>query len=148
MDMPHTPKGLQRFLGSVNFYRRYLPGYAKVVAPLYAVSTSKPETKPSTWHPEIILAFEKAKCAISKCTSLVHPNPNLSTSIATDASTNGLGAVLQQMQDQQWRPVAFFSKGLNIAQKKYSPFDLELLAVYEAVKHFKILSLNSSEFEK
>jgi hypothetical protein len=33
--------------------------------------------------------------------------------------------------------LAFFSKKLNPAQQKYSAYDRELLAVYEAVKHFR-----------
>jgi cleavage and polyadenylation specificity factor subunit 1 len=34
------------------------------------------------------------------------------------------------------QPLAFFSKQLNPARQKYSPYDRELLAIYEAVKHF------------
>jgi cleavage and polyadenylation specificity factor subunit 1 len=47
-----------------------------------------------------------------------------------------MGAVLQQRVDNAWQPLAFFSKKLNPAQQKYSAYDGELLAVYEAVKHF------------
>jgi cleavage and polyadenylation specificity factor subunit 1 len=48
-----------------------------------------------------------------------------------------LGAVLQQRVHGAWQPLAFFSKKLNPAQQKYSAYDRELLAVYEAVKHFR-----------
>jgi cleavage and polyadenylation specificity factor subunit 1 len=48
-----------------------------------------------------------------------------------------MGAVLQQRVDNTWQPLAFFSKELNPAQQKYSAYDRELLAVYEAVKHFR-----------
>jgi cleavage and polyadenylation specificity factor subunit 1 len=47
-----------------------------------------------------------------------------------------MGAVLQQRVDNAWQPLAF-SKKLNSAQQKYSAYDRELLAVYEAVKHFR-----------
>jgi hypothetical protein len=36
-----------------------------------------------------------------------------------------------------WQPLAFFSKKLNPAQQKYSAKDRELLAIHEAVKHFR-----------
>jgi hypothetical protein len=49
--------------------------------------------------------------------------------LVIDASTSAMGAVLQ--------PLAFFSKKLNPAQQKYSAYDCELLASYEAVKHFR-----------
>jgi cleavage and polyadenylation specificity factor subunit 1 len=48
-----------------------------------------------------------------------------------------MGAVLQQRVGNAWQPLAFFSKKLNPAQQKYSAYDWELLAVYEAVKHFR-----------
>jgi hypothetical protein len=48
-----------------------------------------------------------------------------------------MGAVLQQRVDNAWQPLVFFSKKLNSAQQKYSAYDRELLAVYEAVKHFR-----------
>jgi hypothetical protein len=57
--------------------------------------------------------------------------------LVTDASTSAMGAVLQQRVDNAWQPLVFFSKKLNPAQQKYSAYDRELLAVYEAVKHFR-----------
>jgi hypothetical protein len=48
-----------------------------------------------------------------------------------------MGVVLQQRVDNAWQPLAFFSKKLNSAQQKYSAYDRELLAVYEAMKHFR-----------
>jgi cleavage and polyadenylation specificity factor subunit 1 len=49
-----------------------------------------------------------------------------------------MGAVLQQQQltDSAWQPLAFFSRKLNPPQQNYSAYNRELLAVYEAVKHF------------
>jgi cleavage and polyadenylation specificity factor subunit 1 len=48
-----------------------------------------------------------------------------------------MGAVLQQRVDNTWQPLSFFSRKLNTAQQKYNAYDRELLAVYEAVKHFR-----------
>jgi cleavage and polyadenylation specificity factor subunit 1 len=47
-----------------------------------------------------------------------------------------MGAVLQQRVQDIWRPLAFFSRKLSPAQK-YSAYDRELLAIYEAVRHFR-----------
>jgi cleavage and polyadenylation specificity factor subunit 1 len=46
-------------------------------------------------------------------------------------------AVLQQRVKNAWQPLAFFSKKLNPSQQKYSAYDLDLLAIYEAVNHFR-----------
>jgi cleavage and polyadenylation specificity factor subunit 1 len=48
-----------------------------------------------------------------------------------------MGAELQQRVYNAWLPLAFFSKRLNPAQKEYSAYNRKLLAVYEAVKHFR-----------
>jgi hypothetical protein len=48
-----------------------------------------------------------------------------------------MAAVLQQRVDNVWQPLAFFSRNLNPAQQKYSAYDREQLAVYEAVKYFR-----------
>jgi hypothetical protein len=48
-----------------------------------------------------------------------------------------MGAVLQQQVQNAWQPLASFSKKLNLAQQKYSAYSCELLAFYEAVKHFQ-----------
>jgi hypothetical protein len=54
----------------------------------------------------------------------------------TDDSTPAIGAVPQQRAENTWQPLAF-SKKLNPTQQKYSAYDRELLAIYEAVKHFR-----------
>jgi hypothetical protein len=57
--------------------------------------------------------------------------------LMTDASTTAMGAVLQQRTQDTWQPLAFFSKKMNTSQQKYSAYDRQLLAIYEAVKHFR-----------
>jgi hypothetical protein len=48
-----------------------------------------------------------------------------------------MGAVLQQSIRNTWQPLAFFFKKLIPAQQKYSVYDQKLLAIYEAIKHFR-----------
>jgi cleavage and polyadenylation specificity factor subunit 1 len=48
-----------------------------------------------------------------------------------------MGTVLQQRVNNSWQPLAFFSRKLSPAHQKYSTYDRELLAIYEAVKHFR-----------
>ena len=62
-----------------------------------------------------------------------------SLQLATDASQYAVGACLHQMISGKPVPVAFFSKKISEAQRKYSAYDRELLAAYYAVLHFKPL---------
>jgi hypothetical protein len=66
----------------------------------------------------------------------VHPDPATPPALVTEASTSAMGAVLQQRVNNAWQSLAFFSKKLNSTQQKYSTYDRELLAAYEAVKYF------------
>ncbi|XP_022833162.1 uncharacterized protein LOC111361060 [Spodoptera litura] len=54
-----------------------------------------------------------------------------------DASNTCVGAALQQYIQGRWQPLGFFSKKLNDAQKKYSTYDRELIAIYLAIRHFR-----------
>jgi hypothetical protein len=67
---------------------------------------------------------------------LARPDSGTPIALVTDASTTAMGAVLQQWAQNAWQPLAFFSK-MSTAQQKYSVYDRELLAIYEAVKHFR-----------
>jgi cleavage and polyadenylation specificity factor subunit 1 len=137
---PKTASQLRRFLGMLNFYRRFLPQAAAAAqAPLHDV-LSGPRIKgshPIAWTPELHKAFEKCKANLSRATLLAHPEPSAQLALVTDAFTSTMGAVQQQRVDNAWQPLAFFSKKLNPAQQKYSSYDRELLAVYEAVKYFR-----------
>jgi hypothetical protein len=66
---------------------------------------------------------------LSRATLLAHPDPSAPFELVTDASTSAMGAVLWQRVNNTWQPFIF--------SKKLSPaYDRELLAIYEAVKHF------------
>ena len=83
-------------------------------------------------------AFEEAKRKLSSATLLHHPTPFSATSLTVDASEFAVGAELAQRgPDQSWRPIAFFLHTLTVAEKKYSAFDRELLAIYLSIRHFR-----------
>lgn len=56
-----------------------------------------------------------------------------------DASNTAAGAVLQQFSEGSWQPLGFFSEKFNHAQRNYSTFGRELLAMKMAVKYFRHL---------
>ena len=135
MSRPNIKVELQRFLGCVNFYHRFLPSIASTLAPLHALaSTTSSQKSALDWaqNPDCVVAFAEAK---SRATMLVHPDPAASLSLTADASDMAVGAVLGQGASQA--PLAFFSKKLSAAERKYSAFDKELLALYLSVRHFR-----------
>ena len=138
MPRPVTRVDLQRFLGCVNFYHRFVPHLAAVLAPLHALVSSVPKQKDVLhWDPEYIGAFDAAKSKLAQATLFVHPLPSAPLFLTTDTSDVEVGAVLCQSQDGSQLPLAFYSKKLSSAERKYSAFDRELLALYLLVKHFR-----------
>ncbi|XP_064096386.1 uncharacterized protein LOC135208180 [Macrobrachium nipponense] len=84
-------------------------------------------------------AFDCTKSSLSRATTLADQDPDAPLTLTTDASNNACGAVLEQLVNDVPMPQAFFSRKLKPADTCYSTFDRELLAVYQAVRHFKYL---------
>ena len=137
--VPTSLPELQRFLGMVNYYRRFIPGAASTMAPLHAATAGNPKASSFQWSAELDGAFKATKAALAKATLLHHPRLNAEISIATDASAVAVGAVLQQRPREggQWEPIAYFSKKLRQPELKYSAFDRELLGLYLGIRHFR-----------
>ena len=136
---PKTISQLRRFLGMLNFCRRFIPNAASTQAPLHDI-LSGPRVKgthPITWTDELCTAFKACKESLAQAALLAHASPTAPLALVTDASTTAMGAVLQQRVQDNWQPLAFFSRKLSPAQQKYSAYDRELLAIYEAVRYFR-----------
>ncbi len=89
-----------------------------------------------TCLPTMSTAFAAAKAALVTGVLLVHPFPGAVLSLATAASENHIGLVLQQQVCQHWLPLGFYSKKLSKTEVNYSMFDRELLAIVSGIKHF------------
>ena len=128
-----------RFLGMLNFYRRFLPHATTIQAPLHdLLSGSKVKgSHPVTWTDALVAAFNERKSSLSRAALLADPHSTTPLALVTDASTTAMGAVLQQRVQDVWQPLTFFSRKLSPAQQKYSAYDRELLAIYEAVRYFR-----------
>jgi len=132
---PEDIKSLQRFLGMINFYRRFLPGVARTLQPLTAALAGNPKVLP--WTPQMDSAFAAAKAALVGAVPLAHPCPSATLSLATDASDSHVGGVLQQKVGKDWEPLGFFSHKLSKTEQNYSTFDRELLAAFTGIRHFR-----------
>ncbi len=134
-EKPTTVKGLQEFIGMINFYHRFIPGVASIMQPLYKAVAGK--SKHLEWSECMFKAFDRTKYVLADATMLVHPRSDLPLAVTVDASGIAVGAVLEQCVEGQWYPLAFFSRQLRLAQRKYSAFDREILALYLTVRHFR-----------
>lgn len=136
--VPKTAKQLRRFLGMINFYRRFIPKAANIQAALSSLLTgSIKASHPIEVTGDSLKSFEDCKESLCNAALLAHPDCDAKVSLVTDASDFAIGGVLQQLKDGNWQPLAFFSRKLSPSQQKYSPYDRELLAIYESIKYFR-----------
>jgi len=132
-----TPKDvsqLKSFLGLINYYSKFLPRLSHVLAPLYKLLQ---KTQKWTWGTAQAKAFQQAKEALTSSRVLAHYNPDLPVILDCDASPYGVGAVLShQLEEGVTKPIAFASRSLSPAEKKYSQLDKEGLAIVFGVQKF------------
>jgi RNase H-like domain found in reverse transcriptase/Reverse transcriptase (RNA-dependent DNA polymerase) len=126
--VPTNVKGLQRFLGLINFYRRFLPGIAATLLPLTDALRGLPQHLTVT--AEMTAAVAAAKDALAAATGLAHPLPHAQLALVTDVSDSHVGGVLQQWEGAAWRPLSFFSQKPSPAQSRYSTFDRAHCSVF------------------
>ncbi|UYV66809.1 hypothetical protein LAZ67_4002930, partial [Cordylochernes scorpioides] len=138
IPIPDTVGKIRRFLGMLNFYRRCLPNAASTQAPLHAMVEWRKKAS-CQWTPTVIQAFDEYKLQLANAALLHHPFPEAPLCLTVDASDFAVGAALHQQVGTNFQPIAFFSRKLDAAQRKYSAYDRELLALYLAIKHFRHL---------
>ena len=136
IKLPKTVTNLRSFLGAVNFYHKFIPGASSLLSPLSLLTTG-PKSSVIKWSDTSIAAFESVKSRLMNLVALKFYNPDAKLQLTTDASDHAMGAVLHQITNGTPEPIEFFSRKLNSAQINYSAFDRELLAIHEAVKHFR-----------
>ena len=134
--LPTTKKELRAFLGLAGYYRKFVPNFAEVSAPLTDM-TKKGQPDKLKWSSKCVSSFNELKTALIKKPILALPDCNQPFVLRTDASDIGIGAVLLQERDGKLHPVHYASKKLNAAARNYSVAERECLAVVWAVKKFE-----------
>ena len=71
---PQDAKGMQRLLGMINFYRRFIQGAAGILRPLTDTLRGKPRGR-VIWTAAMGEAFQAAKDALCAASRLAHPDP-------------------------------------------------------------------------
>lgn len=108
---------LQKFIGMIGFYHRFVPGLAETLAPLHALLNGNP--KNITRPPDFVKLIDAAKSKLSEATLLNFPASSAPLALTTDASSVAVGAILEQYLEGQWKPIAFFSRKLSPAETRY-----------------------------
>ncbi|GAA6086486.1 protein turtle homolog B-like [Tachysurus ichikawai] len=132
--VPTTLKEVQRFLGLVGWYHRFISHFSEIAVPLHALKRTDVKWN---WTMKCQQAFDELKKALQKAPVLIPSDFTKSFKVQTDASDVGLGAILTQDQDGAEHVTAYASRLLRGAEKCYSTAEKECLAVIWAVEKWK-----------
>ncbi|CAF1370182.1 unnamed protein product [Didymodactylos carnosus] len=138
---PRTAKEAFRFVKAAEYYRKFIPHFSQIAEPLYkyAPTTAQQRDKRSQ-SSKIVLsseegaAFNELKRILTTDLVFRLPNNVLPFKLQTDASDEGIGAVLIQTSSLGDHPVAYLSKKFSPTQKKWSTSEQECYAIISSIK--------------
>ncbi|KAH9246295.1 hypothetical protein BASA81_016152 [Batrachochytrium salamandrivorans] len=132
---PTNTHDVQVLLGFTNFYRRFVPSYARITQPMTALLRKDVKFE---WSITAEQSLQQLKEAFCKDVILRHPDESKEFLVEVDASDYAVGGVLSQYDaDKQLRPVAFFSRQMVPAERNYEIYDKELLAITTCLKEWR-----------
>ena len=133
IEPPRNGSEARSFLGLACYYRRYVKNFAAIAGPLHALTKKDAIFH---WSDEYQQAFDRLKTLLTTSSITAFPDFNLPFPLYTNASTAGLGAILDQIQDGKEHIICCASRSLNQAEKAYPATKLECLAIVWAVAKF------------
>lgn len=136
--VPTTVRQVCSFLGCVGYYRRFVPSFSRVAAPLTRLlqGTAGCDSSSVAWSVDCQNAFDKLKQALLSAPILAYADFTQPFKLYIDASFDSLGAVLSQVQEGHERVIAYACHSLVGAERNdqnYSSYKLELLVLKWAV---------------
>ena len=142
LQAPKTVKQVRSFLGMVNYYKDMWRHRSHLLAPLTDLTANKDGTTgkkrgPIKWEKVHQDAFDTIKQIITDDVMLSFPDFNKPFEIHTDASDYQLGAVIMQER----KPIAFYSRKLNSAQRNYTTGEREMLSIVECLRAYRNILL-------
>jgi hypothetical protein len=125
---------IREFVGFCNYYREAVPDFSKIVTPL----TDLTGKAPWKWGDEQDTAWKLLKTAVLSSVVMAAYDERLPIETHTDASDRTIASVVEHRYTcGHTRPLAFYSRKLNPAERNYTVHDKELLAIKETFRHFR-----------
>jgi transposase InsO family protein len=126
--VPRSARAVRGFLGLAGYYRKFVQGFGKIVAPLTALL----KKEGFSWPEAANAAFQALKKAVTTAPVLALPDFSQQFVVECDASTYGFGAVLQGQH-----PIAFFSRPAAPRHQSLAAYERELIGLVLAVRHWR-----------
>ncbi|KAI4891972.1 hypothetical protein NFI96_009139, partial [Prochilodus magdalenae] len=133
MPRPADKKGVLRVMGMINFIGKFIPNLSVKTSALRELLHDSTEFK---WTTRNEREWNALKATLTKFPVLAYYDPAKRQKISTDASKDGLGAVLLQEEGDSWKPVAYASRSMTKTETKYAQIEKECLGLAYGLDKF------------
>lgn len=141
LAIPRTKKEVQSFIGKVNFLRRFISNFAKIMKHITNMLRKENEIK---WTSEARKSFFDIKRELTEAPMLITPDCTRDFQIFSFASEHTVVGVLLQTNEQGFEhPIAFYSNILRDVALKYDIMEKQTYALIKALKEFRVYILHS-----
>ncbi|UYV69883.1 K02A2.6-like [Cordylochernes scorpioides] len=121
--------------GLLMYYSRFIRNIADILAPFYHLLKKNSKWN---WTSEHRILFAKCKALLTNESVLAHYDATRELVLACDASSYGLGVVLSHRNDRKEEPpIAFASRTLTEAERRYSQLEKEALSIIFGCEKFR-----------
>lgn len=136
---PTNVQEVRQFIGLAQHYRRFIPSFASIAAPLTDLTKgSGPKKRDIVWTDACQASFDLIKEKLTTAPVLQAPDSNKPYRVECDASDVGVGAVLLQKDDNGvWHPLAYESRKLSPQERNYPAQERELLSILHALRTWR-----------
>lgn len=143
---PTNKTEVKRFIGTASWYRRFVPNFSTIAAPLKKLTSSSKKAKPFIWSKEADDSFCKLKECLVSAPILSCPDYTKGFQVACDASDYGIGSYLFQTIDNVEHPIAYYSRSMTAQERNYRVTERETLSVLAALEHWRCYLENGQQF--
>ncbi|KAH9098027.1 hypothetical protein LEN26_016787 [Aphanomyces euteiches] len=132
LEFPDSLQGVQSFLGSLNFYSRFVENYSIKASSLYEIS--REEIEAGVISETAKMAFEKLKSDFANLPTLKHAAPDKEAHILIYTTSWAITATVCQEDDGVLLPIRFCGRVLKGGETRYEGWAKEILALLRVLK--------------
>ncbi|XP_030596890.1 uncharacterized protein K02A2.6-like isoform X2 [Archocentrus centrarchus] len=133
MPRPTDKTGVLRIMGMVNFISKFIPNLSAKTSCIRELLHKEHKFKWTAQHEE---EWENLKRTLTTAPVLAFYDSTKGIKVSTDASKDGIGAVLLQAEGEHWKPIAYASRSMTESERRYAQIEKECLGLVFGLERF------------